>query len=552
MGSLWRRRRARREDEGFSLVETVVAMTIAGFAFSTLSLALISGVHASTLAQQNQQAGDLLTQTVERARVLSYAALSMRPTDLDAGETGRSPSISSCQCYNPADDSTSGTGVEPLAPTDPNGGISPHLSTATQNGLTFTVRQYVTAPADATGAGYKRLTVLVTWTSLGKSHERHYSTVIASTRRGLPLPDYKFTANGGGLSQCRNPGSQVVYGFTLKNNGARDAWSLSNTGDGSWTWYLDVDGDGTLGSSDTNLGGSPSTGLIEPTAQVKLLAVADVPVAAVTPAPYTWTTTLRATSVAQSTFFSDLTAVTEVVADACGGTASPTPSPTTSASASPSPTAGAQPAVCPAATATSAGSAPSGTVVRYYLNNPSYPGDTPASYDLPMSRDGGAPPAGSQLYAYSSNVTANVGRYLAAGTASTLTDKASWLYQMPATSVLKGSGAITLWAMADSGSSATVPDFTVTLEHLSSTGTLLTTLVPTVAVNLAGTDWASCNGMRSFSVSFAMPNGSGTTINANEKLLLTVAVTNSVAVRLAYDTSTFPSELQLPYKSGLG
>ncbi len=189
----------------------VIALTIAAMAFSALSMALISGVHTSLFSQQNQQAGDLLSQTVEKSRALGYDSLSMRFTDLNTGEATRTPAVATCLCFNPKTDQTSGTGVEPLAPTDPAGGIFPHVTSYAQNGLTYKVRQYVTQPTDAFGATYKRLTVLVTWTSLGKPHSRSYSTVVTATKRGLPLPDYKFTPTGGGLTQCRYPDSQAVY-----------------------------------------------------------------------------------------------------------------------------------------------------------------------------------------------------------------------------------------------------------------------------------------------------------------------------------------------------
>ena len=72
-------------DDGFSLVETVVALVIAGIAFSALGMTLISGVGASLFAQQNQQAGDLLNQTVEQVRAMSYSSVAMRDGDLDTG-----------------------------------------------------------------------------------------------------------------------------------------------------------------------------------------------------------------------------------------------------------------------------------------------------------------------------------------------------------------------------------------------------------------------------------------------------------------------------------
>src|SRR3954451_5479171 len=240
------RRVCRSVDDGFSLVETVIAMTIAGVIFSTLAFALVGGVHASVLSQQNQQAGDVLNQAVEQARALKYDQLTMQASDLATGEAGRSPALAVGGDYNPNTDLASNTaaaGFEPLV-TDTIGGLGAHVMTVTQNNGSYKLRRYVTQPADAAAAEYKRLTVLVSWSALGKSHTRTYTTLIAPTKRGLPLPDFKLTAQSN-LSQCRNPGSVVVYAFNVQNNGARDAWSISASPADSWAFYLDTNHNGS-------------------------------------------------------------------------------------------------------------------------------------------------------------------------------------------------------------------------------------------------------------------------------------------------------------------
>ena len=83
------RRRRPLDDEGFGLLEVVISLTIAAIAFSALSMALISGVQASLFSQQNQQAGDLLSQTVEVTSAGLRLASHALATDLNMGEATR-------------------------------------------------------------------------------------------------------------------------------------------------------------------------------------------------------------------------------------------------------------------------------------------------------------------------------------------------------------------------------------------------------------------------------------------------------------------------------
>lgn len=541
-------------DDGFSLVEAIVALAIATVVFTALAFALIGGAKAGLLSQQNQQAGDVLNQAVEKARSLPYGALSMRAADLDVGET-RSPALSSSLCYNPTDDSTAvGAGCEPLVPRDANGGIFPHVTTVTQNGRAFTVRRYVTVPADAAGAVYKRLTVVVTWDGLGKERKRVYSTLLADAKRGLPLPDFKFSGVAS-LSQCRNPGSSLSYAFTVRNSGARDAWSLTpGTGTPTWTYYDDTDGDGSFNAlTDAALpvtSGVASTGLIEPTQARTFFAVATLQTAVERPALYTLTTVFRATSVAQPDYWQELTTTTTVQGDACGAvtlTASPSPSPTAA------PTAPTQPdPSCTSLTGTVAPSAPGGTNVRYYPYNPDQPGNTVARIGMPLQRDTGTPPAIGSLYNYSTDLHTLAGRKLLTGTSSSLTadQVASWTYAMPAKSVIKGEGEVTFYATPADGNLAATPAFSLHVDVLNSDGTLAAAL-GSATYQTPSTGWA-CTGFRAVSLPVVNVGGSGQEVQANQSIRLRIVVTTTDPVLLAYGTGSYPATLTLPYKTGLG
>src|SRR5450830_290416 len=69
-------------DEGFGLIEMVVALLIAGILFGALATTLVSAVRASLFSRQNQQAADFMTQSIEQMRLLDYGSLSVDAADL--------------------------------------------------------------------------------------------------------------------------------------------------------------------------------------------------------------------------------------------------------------------------------------------------------------------------------------------------------------------------------------------------------------------------------------------------------------------------------------
>ena len=112
------------------------------------------------------------------------------------------------------------------------------------------MRRYVTRPAVATTTSsglptVRRLTVVVSWTQRQLVKTRTFSTLLTSTRRGLPLPNYRFDYNGAGSKSVtrwrieRAPGAQADFGLRLSNLGARDAWEITATTSG-WAYYVDT------------------------------------------------------------------------------------------------------------------------------------------------------------------------------------------------------------------------------------------------------------------------------------------------------------------------
>ena len=246
------RERLRAGDEdGFTLVETMVALGIAASVLLALLASTLFAVRATVTARQNQEAGNYLNQAIELTRSLDYGAITMRTGDL-AGD----PNIITTGAVPRYD---VGTGAEVLDVRDV-GAVFPHVETKDTDNGRFIVRRYITVPdgatVDTTGTPVvRRLTVEVSWTNGGTTRTRRAGTLITKTRTGLPLPYFTWAYNGPAPvvddkpTWVKNPGSAVDYGLVLNNQGARDSWQLAATTAG-WSYYEDLDQDG-IWSGDT-------------------------------------------------------------------------------------------------------------------------------------------------------------------------------------------------------------------------------------------------------------------------------------------------------------
>lgn len=262
--SIFRRGRM-RGDDGVTLVEIMVALTIASGVFLALGLAAIAGVKGTLAARQNQLAGDMMNQAIERARALDFADVAMVTGDPTlAGD----PRIDS-DTFDP------GTGVAEDLVFASVGTLNPHVTTETHNSTTYTIWRYVTQPAGIS-SGTRRLTVVVTWEVGDETKVRSTSTFVTATRRGLPLPRFLLQYSSPSV-QTKGTGTVVTYGLRLKNYGARDAWNITGPS-GTWSYVVDSDKDGVLDPTevtsltDTSADGTLDTGNVEVNGEVWVLA----------------------------------------------------------------------------------------------------------------------------------------------------------------------------------------------------------------------------------------------------------------------------------------
>lgn len=510
------------DDEGFSLAEVLVALMIVATGLLGLLSSTLYSVKATVAGRHNQQAADYVNQAIEEVRSVEYSAVTMKDGTPELAADTRITGTGA----NRQVDVGGGIGPEKLD-IRPVGAVDPHVETVTENNGTYTVSRYVTIPAgtafNAQGEpAVRRVTVIVEWRDGEVERSRTAATLLTSTRRGLPLPNWTFAYNGPATvvgttpTQTVAPGADVSFGFVVRNLGARDGWSLSAPS--GWSWYLDSDQDG-LWSEDTAtepLLTPASTGLLEPGELAHVVAYRVAP-------STTGTTDLTFTSASegQPTYPGKNGAGRLVVTSTV---TPPTPSPTPSSPAPPS--------TCDAGTSTSVvdpgggnGAATNGGYTLRDLvlfNGPTEGNTTTQAYNTMSVATSGLQ---SVLCNWSTDQqTAQAGRKLAAGGVGT-TGIAEWRFQ-PASAMedgMRGTAAATLYVQCPS----TAPTLTITLLRRSSGGTTSAFGSPqTVTPSCTATTFTRVD--RTLSIPTA-------TLAAGEQLVMQVTTTRDV--RLGYGTN---------------
>ena len=335
------RRTPGQGDAGFTVVEVIVAITIAGFVFLSMGLATIAAMKGTLTARQNQLAVDLGTQALERVRALDYADVTLVTGD---STLSGDPRVVSGSRFDP------GTGTAEDLVLSSVGTLNPHQEIVSKNSVDYSIWAYVTEP-DGVSTEVRRVTIVVTWPQGGKTRSKSVSTLVTQTRRGLPLPRFQFTTVSASALTL-GPSTEVVYGFRVKNYGARDAWNLATTSGLTWTFYLDADKDGVLDGSETtqladsDANGAKDTGAIAVNGEQYFLAVATAPGTVGGPTTHTFTLTSAAQPAAASASQSQSVSLTTASA------APPTPTPTPTPTGTPTPTPTPSPTGSPAATQT--------------------------------------------------------------------------------------------------------------------------------------------------------------------------------------------------------
>lgn len=531
------RRRRTTGDEGFSLAEVLVAMSIVATGLLGLLGSTLYSVKATVAGRHNQQAADYVNEALEEIRSFDYAAVTMKD---GTSELASDPAIVGTGADRKVDVG-GGIGLEQLDIRSV-GAVDPHVQQVTENNGTYTVSRYVTIPAgtavNAQGEpAVRRVTVVVSWQDGDVERVRRAGTILTSTRRGLPLPNWTWTYNGpativGGTPvQTVAPDADVSFGFVVRNLGAPDTWSL--TAPTGWSWYLDTDQDGLWSEdlvTEPLVSAPAATPLLESGALHHVVAHRLAPTTT-----GTYDLPFITASEGQPTFPAKTVTVRLVVTTGVAAvpTTSPTPAPSTSAT----------PVPCTPGTNTSVvdpgggnGAATNGghTLRDLLLYNGPTEGDTATQPLNAMGVDTAG--VQSQLCNWSTDLqSSHAGRLLAAGGSGTA-GVAEWQFQPPALDKdeFRGTAAASLYVQCPNGT----PVLTVRLLRQTSAG--VTTVIDSQPVT------ASCTGTGFARVDRTLTVPNGTKLAAGERLVLRVST--SVAVRLAYGSNGARGRLTIGMK----
>jgi prepilin-type N-terminal cleavage/methylation domain-containing protein len=150
------------EQSGFTIIESMVAITILAVGSFAVAQSLDFGLKATGISRQKTQAEALIQEQVERVRALSFASVGLDAVDQPIAHSSNPDNpdywVASSQTYDP--DGPSSIAPEPLVFLSP--GIL-HLQSSTIQGTTYTVYVWVTSSTIAATHDAKRVTIEVTW-----------------------------------------------------------------------------------------------------------------------------------------------------------------------------------------------------------------------------------------------------------------------------------------------------------------------------------------------------------------------------------------------------
>lgn len=254
---------ARESDDGFSLIELVVAMVIIAIVLTSLAVVQTRAMVTIAQAKERQQATAIANQTLEQLRALPWDTLKKGLSSAYPASTD--PNVSSGRLRPPAtpainealivstDQAINGTAT-PLSTT--GGSNVQSISDPETPGRVFTVRSYVTEGAYGVN-GPRNLTVIVSWVRRGDGQAR---TVIARSAAYAPSGGCGGTENQPFLGACQafftaEAGSTGVSITISAAQFVEEAASPDPTDVGPWT-ILDGMAEDEVAASLTSIGGS--------------------------------------------------------------------------------------------------------------------------------------------------------------------------------------------------------------------------------------------------------------------------------------------------------
>jgi type II secretory pathway pseudopilin PulG len=268
-------------DEGFTIIESVVALGIIFLVLTGLLGTLGSATKGIVTARQRNTAVGLANQVLETARASSYATVGLNSADT----TLATDSAIVSGAYDP--DGTGSGAAEPLAYASPSS-ASPwplHKFPTTVSGTVYQTYVYVTTVTPTGADPYKRVTALVDWSGSGRT--QYAGTAIASSLKlssfvynaslpADPLLEAIASATGGTISISGTVDNLVVADATLALPQASSSLSsqfIQEADALAESAGTDLDGDLSLYASGANASLVTSTHASSP--PVKVASAAD-------------------------------------------------------------------------------------------------------------------------------------------------------------------------------------------------------------------------------------------------------------------------------------
>ena len=214
---VWFHARVQGREDGFALIEVVVAILVIFTAMSGLIYTATKGFSYDGYARERQTATGVAQSRIEQIRGLAYADVAGGLKTSDLGGDTNIVNCTGTYRFKSCTAGANGVGDAIINSTGAsNATLVPHTGTITSNNITFTWAEYVTNPSPSTSP--YTVTVIVTWTS----------AFLPNYANNLVQVQSSFFAPTGSSSVCQSssthpypaPCSAFFYGQALVPRGS--------------------------------------------------------------------------------------------------------------------------------------------------------------------------------------------------------------------------------------------------------------------------------------------------------------------------------------------